>query len=62
MDPKAFFLEDRVNLLAGVVALALFCAGAVALVQRQGVATVFLLMGGFMAMMVLEYRHVNHTE
>jgi Flp pilus assembly protein TadB len=62
MNPKAFFLEDRVNLLAGLVAVGLFCAGGVALVQRMGVATVFLMMGGFMAVMVLEYRHLNHTE
>lgn len=62
MEPKAFFIEDRVNLLMGVVALTLFVAGGVALAQQQSAATIFLIIGGFMALMVLEYRHVNPPE
>ena len=59
MNPKAFFLESRANLLAGVLALGLLCAGGVALLEEQGVATVFLMLGGFGALMFLEYRRVT---
>lgn len=62
MNPKAFFLEDRANLLAGVLALSLFVAGGVALVQRQSVATIVLLLAGFVTLMFLEYRHTNPPD
>ena len=62
MDPMSFFLEDRANLLAGVLAVALLVAGGIALVREQGVATVFLMLGGFVVLMFLEYRHVNDVE
>jgi hypothetical protein len=59
MGVSSFFLDDRVNLVAGLIVLALFGAGAVALVLRQGVAGIFLLLGGFVVLMGLEYRHVH---
>jgi hypothetical protein len=62
MNPKAFFLDDSVNLLAGLLAVGLLCGGGVALVLRQGVATVFLMLGGFTALMFLEYRRVNEGQ
>jgi len=61
MEPTAFFLEDRVNLLAGALALVLFGAGVGALARRRGVASVFLLLGGFVVVMFLEYRHLDHS-
>jgi hypothetical protein len=62
MRVTAFFLQSRANLLAGVLALALFGAGGVALVQQQGVAGVFLILAGFLAVMFLEYRHISGSE
>jgi len=56
MNPTAFFLEDRTNLLAGILAVGLFAAATVALLQEQGVATIFLMLGGFVVLMFLEYR------
>jgi len=62
MGVKAFFLEDRTNLLAGVGALALFVAGGVALLQQRGVASVFLLLAGFLAAMFLEYKNIDQPD
>ncbi len=62
MRVTAFFLEDRTNLLAGVLALGLFGAGGVAVSQQRGVAGVFLFLAGFTALMFLEYRHINRSE
>jgi hypothetical protein len=59
MDPKAFFVKNRANLLAGVLAVGLLCAGGIALLREQGVATVFLMLGGFSALMFLEYRRAT---
>ncbi len=61
MTGSSFVLDDRLNLGAGLVALVLFGAGGVALIQRQGVAGIFLLLGGFVALMFLEYRHVHSS-
>lgn len=62
MNVRNFFLEEPAHLLAAVLALGLFAAGVAALLQEQGVATVFLLLGGFVALSFLEYRRVNYTE
>jgi hypothetical protein len=62
MNPKGFFLEQPANLLVGLLALVLFGAGAVALTQGQSVATIFLMLGGFVALMILEYRSVQDAE
>jgi hypothetical protein len=45
-----------------LLALVLFGAGAVALTQEQSVATIFLMLGGFVALMILEYRSVQDAE
>lgn len=55
-------VKDRVNLLAVVLALGLIVSGAVALTRGQAAATVFLMLGGFTALAVVEYRRVHHTE
>lgn len=62
MGARSFLLEDRANLLAGLLGLGLFGAGAVALAQRRGVVGVFLLLAGFVVVMFLEYRHVHGSE
>lgn len=62
MSVTAFFLEDRTNLLAGAGALALFGAGGVALLQQRGIAGVFLVLAGFLAVMFLEYRNIEQPE
>ena len=59
MDPKGFFLEQPTNLLVGLLALALFGAGAVALTREQTAPTIFLVLGGFVALMILEYRSLD---
>ena len=59
MGATAFFLDDRVNLLAGVLALGLFGTGGVAVTQQRGVTAVFLLLAGFVMLMFLEYRHIE---
>ncbi len=62
MRVTAFLVEDRTNLLAGVLALGLFGAGGVAVSQQRGVAGVFLFLAGFISLMFLEYRHINNSE
>jgi hypothetical protein len=62
MNPTAFFLEDRTNLLVGVLAVGLFAAGVFALVREQAVATIFLMLGGFVLLMLLEYRSTVESE
>lgn len=59
MSLTEFFLDDRANLLAGLLALGLFAAGALAVSQRQGVAGVFLVLAGFVVLMYLEYKHID---
>lgn len=59
MGVSSGLLDNRVNLVVGLIALALVGAGAVALILRQGVAGIFLLLGGFVVLMGLEYRHVH---
>jgi hypothetical protein len=62
MEVTSFFTQSWANLLAGVAALALFGSGGVALAQQQGVAGVFLILAGFLAVMFLEYRHISSAE
>ena len=62
MALKSFFLDEPANLLAAVVALGLIVGGVVALTREQGVATVFLMLAGFVVLMFLEYRHVHHDQ
>ena len=62
MGVTAFFLEDRTNLLAGVLALGLFGTGGVAVTQQRGIAGVSLLLAGFVVLMFLEYRHITRSE
>ncbi len=60
MDLKSFFLDEPAHVLAVVVALGFFAGGAVALTRDLGVATVFLMLCGFGALMFLEYRRLNY--
>jgi uncharacterized membrane protein len=62
MRITAFLVEDRTNLLAGVLALGLFGAGGVAVARQRGIAGVFLFLAGFTALMFLEYKHINYSE
>ena len=62
MELRSFFLEEPAHILAVVVALGFFAGGAVALTQDQGVATVFLMLGGFGALLFLEYRRLNYEQ
>jgi len=52
--------NDRSSLAAAVVGLVFVAAGAVALSLSRGVAGVFLLLGGFTALMYIEYRHIEY--
>lgn len=62
MGARAFFLEDRLNLLAAVVALALVAASVVAIARQRSTAGVVLMTAGFVVLMSLEYRHIQHSD
>jgi hypothetical protein len=62
MGITAFFLENRANLLAGVLALVLFAVGGFAITQQRGIVGVFLLLAGFGFLMFLEYRNIDQPE
>lgn len=62
MDAKAFFLEDTVNLLAGLLAVALLGAGAVGIAQRRALVGTVLLLAGFVVVTFLELRHFSRDD
>ena len=51
--------SDRVALGAAVVGAVLVTGGGLAIAMGAGVAGIFLLLAGFVAAMVVEYRHVE---
>ena len=50
---------DPVALAAAVIGAVLVTGGGLAIAMSAGVAGIFLLLGGFVAAMVVEYRHVE---
>ena len=50
---------DPVALVAAVIGAVLVTGGGLAIAMSAGVAGVFLLLCGFVAAMVVEYRHVE---
>jgi hypothetical protein len=62
MGARAFFLGDRLNLLAAVAAVALVAASVVAIARQRSTAGVVLMTAGFAVLMSLEYRHIQHSE
>lgn len=62
MDVTTFFRQNRTNLIGAVLALGLFGAGGVAVAQQRGIAGVGLFLAGFVVLMFLEYRHIEHAD
>jgi len=62
MEAKAFFLGDAVNLLAGLLALALLAAGAVGIARRRALVGTVLLLSGFVVLTFLELRHFRRDD
>lgn len=60
MSVVELLTSDRPSQAAAALVAALVAAGGVAISQGRGVAGVFLLLGGFVAAMFIEYRHVEH--
>jgi hypothetical protein len=56
---REFFLGNPANAAAGLVAVGLFAGGAAAVAGGAGVAGVLSVVAGFVAMMFLEYRHIE---
>lgn len=50
---------DPVALVAAVIGAVLVTGGGLAIAMSAGVAGIFLLLGGFVAAMVVEYRHAE---
>jgi len=59
MSVVEFLANDRPSQAAVAVGLVLVAGGGVAIAQGRGVAGTFLLLGGFVAAMYVEYRHVE---
>lgn len=59
MSIREFFLGNPANAVAALLAAGLFVGGAAALTTGEGVAGVLLVVAGFIAMMFLEYRHIE---
>jgi len=60
MSVVALLRSDRPSQAAAVLVVVLVAAGGVAISQGSATAGVFLLLGGFVAAMFVEYRHVEH--
>lgn len=59
MSVVEFLANDRPSQAAVAVGLVLVTAGGVTVAQGRGVAGILLLLGGFVAAMYVEYRHVE---
>jgi hypothetical protein len=59
MAIREFLLDNPANAAAALVAGGLFVGGAVALTGGEGVVGVLMLLAGFVALMFLEYRHIE---
>ena len=59
MALREFILGDPANAATALVAAALFVGGGVAVTSGEGVAGVLFVLAGFVALMFLEYRHIE---
>jgi len=59
MSVVELLATDRPSQVAVAAGLVLFVAGGVAVSQGRAVAGIFLLLGGFVAAMYVEYRNVE---